>query len=41
MIVFDPKFNGVLEAALLDDGLGDSDTSRISNTYQRNLHGRQ
>jgi hypothetical protein len=41
MIVFDPKFNSVLEAALFDDGLGDSDTSRISNTYKINLHGRQ
>jgi hypothetical protein len=41
MIVFDPKFNAVLEATLFDDGLGDSDTSRISNTDKFNLHSHQ
>jgi hypothetical protein len=37
MVVFDPKFNDVLEAALFDDGFGDSDTSRISNPNKFNL----
>jgi hypothetical protein len=41
MIVFDPKFNGIFEAALFNDGLGDSDTSRISNAHKFNLHGCQ
>jgi hypothetical protein len=40
-VFFDPKFNGILEAALFDEGLGDSDTSRISNTHKFNLHDRQ
>jgi hypothetical protein len=40
MIVFDPKVNGVRKAALFDEGLGDSDPSRISNTDKCNLHGR-
>ena len=40
-IILDPQLDEVLESALLDNWLGDSDASRIPNMHKFNLHRRQ
>jgi hypothetical protein len=41
MTILDPQLYGVLEAALFENWLGDSDASRIADTHEFNLHRRQ
>jgi hypothetical protein len=39
-IILDPQLNAILEAALFENWLGDSDASRIANAHKFHLHRR-